>query len=225
MAERLGVDVEISLEGLHEYLQKIGWGPPPEMLARLATACRSNGLLPILAERLGHHVHDQGLAVFVLRQEAIARGFKDQIVHMIEQSGFEVLATRALTPIEIEFAAARTRGGNWEAGRPFSISGGPPAVCVVAYDRSPVSLNRRQRRKFPKRTNARIFVKETIRDAIIAQLPTNEDFNALHSSDNAPEAWHLIEVLAPELVEPIQARIRQIHGATALSEPMLLRAA
>jgi hypothetical protein len=195
------------------------------MLARLATACRSNRLLPILAERLGQHVHDQGLTVFVLRQEAVARGFQDQVVRMIAESGFEIMATRALSPTDIEFAAARTRGGNWEAGRPFSISGGPPAVCIVAYDRQPKSLNRRQRRKFPKRTNARIFVKETIRDAIIAQLPPGEDFNALHSSDNAPEAWHLIEVLAPDCVEPIQERLRQIHGAAAPPELALRRAA
>jgi hypothetical protein len=36
---------------------------------------------------------------------------------------------------------------------------------VVAYDRNPQPLNRRQRRKFSQRTNARIFVKELIRES------------------------------------------------------------
>jgi hypothetical protein len=224
MANRLGINVEISLEGLHTYLQQSGWGPPPEMLARLAAAGKSNQWLKSLSERLAPHVHDQGLAVFVLRAEAIRRGFQDQIVRRICQSGFEILAVRKLTEDETIHAAARTRGGNWEAGRPFSISGGPPAAAVVAYDHAPLGLNRQQRRKFPKRTNARIFAKETIRDAIIAQLPAGEDFNALHSSDHAAEAWHLIEVLAPELVDQIRAKLAEIHGA-ASAKPVFRAAA
>jgi hypothetical protein len=223
MANRLGIDVEISLEGLHAYLQQSGWGPPPEMLARLAAAGKSNQWLKTLAERLAPHVHDQGLAVFVLRAETIRRGFQDQIIRMIRDSGFEILAVRALSEDETIHAAARTRGGNWEAGRPFSISGGRPAAAVVAYDHAPLRLNRQQRSKFPKRTNARIFAKETIRDAIIEQLPRGEDFNALHSSDHAAEAWHLIEVLAPELVDQVRARLAKIHSGA--SHPVVDRRA
>ena len=46
------------------------------MLARLAVACRRNKWLQTLAGRLDEHVHDQGLAVFVLRQEAVQRAFE-----------------------------------------------------------------------------------------------------------------------------------------------------
>jgi hypothetical protein len=224
MAKRLGIEAEISLEGLHAYLQESGWGPSPEILARLARAGKSNKWLKLLAERLAPHVHDQGLTVFVLREEAVRRGFTNKIVGMIRASGFAVLATRTLSPDEIAFAAARTRGGNWEAGRPYRRTGGAPAAAVVAYDHAPIPLNRRQRRKFPKRTNARVFAKEAIRDAIIAELPPDEGFNALHSSDHAAEAWHLIEVLAPELVDTIRARLAEIHG-TAPVERALRRAA
>ena len=150
--------------------------------------------------------------MFVLREETVRRGFTERIVGMIRDNGFEILATRTLDAEEIEFAAARTRGGNWEAGRPFSLSGGRPAAAVIAYDHAPIRPNRRQRRKFPKRTNARIFAKEAIRDAIIAELPPGEDFNALHSSDHAAEAWHLIEILAPGLTDTIRAKLAEIHG-------------
>jgi hypothetical protein len=225
MARRLCIDVEISLEGLHSYLQQSGWGPSSELLARLARAGTSNQWLKLLAERLDPHVHDQGLTVFVLREETVRRGLTDRIVGMIRASGFEVLATRMLSPEEIEYAAARTRGGNWEAGRPYNRSGGAPAAAVIAFDHAPIPLNRRQRRKFPKRTNARIFAKEAIRDAIIAELPPGEGFNALHSSDHAAEAWHLVEVLAPELVDTIRARLAGIHGDAATSSLALRRAA
>ncbi|MEX2091371.1 MAG: hypothetical protein WD971_01775 [Pirellulales bacterium] len=224
MAQQLRIDVDVSLEGLHSYLQQSGWGPSPELLARLARAGKSNKWLKLLAEQLDSHVHDQGLTVFVLREEAVRRGFTHKIVGMIRESGFEILTTRMLAPDEIEYAAARTRGGNWEAGRPYGVSGGAPAAAVVAYDHAPIPLNRRQQRKFPKRTNARIFAKEAIRDAIIAALPPSEGFNALHSSDHAAEAWHLIEVLAPDLTDTIRVKIAEIHGV-APPERALRRAA
>lgn len=225
MAKRLWIDVEVSLEGLHSYLQKTGWGPSPETLARLARAGRSNRWLQVFLEKLAPHLNDQGLAVFVLREETVRRGFTNQIISMIRDQGFEILATHMLSPEETEFAAARTRGGNWEAGRPYKVSGGAPAACVVAYDHAPIRPSWKQRRKFPKRTNARIFAKEQIRDAIIAELPPDEAFNALHSSDHAAEAWHLIEVLAPELTEQIRSKLAEIHGHAAEARKEVRRAA
>jgi len=211
MADELGIHVDISLPGLHDYLQASGWGPSPEMLARLAVVHRSNRWLKSIAGGLAPHVRDEGLAVFVLREEAVRRGFQDQIVDLLQQDGFEVLATRVLSASQRKFSAARTRGGNWLAGKDFDRSGGVPAAAVVVYDREPIPLTRRQLRRFPKRTNARIFAKERIRDAIIAQLPASQGFNALHSSDNAAEAWHLIEVLAPELLDEVRAHLRRMH--------------
>jgi nucleoside diphosphate kinase len=225
MAKRLWIDAEVSLEGLHGYLQKTGWGPSSEMLSRLARAGKSNPWLKGLSDQLAPHVNDQGLAVFVLREETVRRGLTNRIVSMIRDCGFEVLATRMLAPEEIEYAAARTRGGNWEAGKPFELTGGPPAAAVVAYDRAPIAPNRRQRRKFPKRTNARIFAKEKIRDAIIAELQPGERFNALHSSDHAAEAWHLIEILAPELTDTIRDRLAEIHGVKSREQAEARRAA
>ncbi len=215
MAQRLSIDVEMSLAGLHAYLQRSGWGPSPEMLARLAVACSKSTWLQLLSKRLARHLDDQGLAVFILRQEAVRQGFQEETIDMIRQSGFEVLAAKNLSPDEVEFAAARVRGGNWDAGGPFDLSGGEPAVAVIAYDRDPQLLTWKQRRRFPKRTNARIFVKEAIREAIIAKLPRGQSFNALHSSDNAPEAWHMIEILTPELVDDIRNRISHDQNSTA----------
>lgn len=210
MATDLGIDVEISLEGLHAYLQENGWGPAPDLLARLAAACPRNRWLQLLAKRLTPEIQDQGLSVFVLRQEAVRRGYQDTMLKMIEQSGFKILAVKALSPAEVQYAAARSRGGNWSIG-PYSFSGGPPAVAVVAYDPNPIPPNRKQRRKYPLRTNARIFIKDEIRDFVQAESPRAEQFNALHSSDHAAEAWHLIETMAPEMMEEIRSRLNLIR--------------
>jgi hypothetical protein len=223
MAANLSIEVENSLEGLHRYLQETGWGPPPEMLARLAVADRRSEWLQLLARQLPVHVNDQGLAVFVLRQEAVRGGFQQQIVEMVGQNGFEVLAVRTLADDEVAHVAARTRGGNWIEEGPFDRPGGDPAATVIAYDHQPIPPSRKQRRRFPNRTNARLFAKESIRDAIVAQLPRGESFNALHSSDHAAEAWHLIEVLAPDLLDTVRTQVAQMH---AQAEPdKMLRAA
>jgi hypothetical protein len=182
------------------------------MLARLAAACWRNPWLQLLSQRLERHVNDQGLAVFVLRQEAVKHGFEDQILKLITEKGFEVIAAKPLAADEVAHVAARTRGGNWVEEGPFDLPGGDPAVTVVAYDRHPIPPTRKQRRRFRHRTNARLFAKEAIRDAIVAQLPKGKSFNALHSSDHAAEAWHLIEVLAPELLETVRARLHEIYA-------------
>jgi hypothetical protein len=225
MAAELGIDVDVTFEDLHAYLEETGWAPSPEMLARLAAATRSNRWVQELARRVPAHVRDEGLAVFVLRQEAVRHGFQSEIVRMIREHGFELLAVHRLAADEIEHAAARCRGGNWVEEGPFDVPSGGPATVVVAYDAHPLPLSRRQRRKFSQRTNARIFVKELIRDAVIAQLPPGRSFNALHSSDHAAEAWHLIEVLAPHLLGPVRARLCEIHGAAPAVTPSLHQAA
>ncbi len=209
MATQLGIDVEISLEGLHRYLQQTGWGPSDEMLARLAIACWRNPWLQTLASRLEGHIHDQGLAVFVVRREAVDRGLLEQITDMVEVGGFEILQTKKLSEEMIRTGASQTRGGNWKLEGPFDISGGPPAAVIVAYDHQPLPLTAKQSRKFTTRTNARLFVKEKIRDVLCEQLPSGERFNALHSSDHAADALHLIETLVPELMDDIVSRLTE----------------
>ncbi len=74
----------------------------------------SNPWLQWLAAQFDPHVHDQGLAVFVLREETVRRGLTKRLVALIRKACFAA-ATRLLADDEIEHVAARTRGGDWEA--------------------------------------------------------------------------------------------------------------
>lgn len=202
MARNLGVSATITLEGLREYLDKVGWGPSPDMLMRLAANATKNKWLAHLTANLEHDARDPGLVVFVIRREGVRRGFQQQIINMIMRAGFEILATKTLSPQEVEYSAQRTRGGNWGKGF-YKQSGGPPAMCVVAYDAHPIKPTRKQLKKYPQVVNARQFIKDEIRDAIIAQLPPEEECNVVHSSDYGGEAWYFLEVYAPEMVEAL----------------------
>jgi hypothetical protein len=211
MAGKLGARVEITLEGLHEYLGQVGWAPAPDMLSRLAANAPKNKWLAHLSDQLHPETQDAGLTVFCIRQKVVERGFTGQIVGLLVNGGWQIVANKHLSPAEIEFTAKRTRGGNWGKGF-WKTSSGPPAVIVVAYDGNPLAPSRAQLKKYPQVTNARLFMKESIRATINAQLPPEEECNALHSTDYGGEAWHFIEVYMPEQLEAIRGRLAELNG-------------
>lgn len=222
MARKLGAEVEVTLEGLHEYLTRVGWAPQPDMLTRLAANAPKNRWLQHLAAQLHPEDQDAGLAVFCIRQKVVERGFADRIVTMLQDGGWQVLAVKRLTDEEIAYTAKRTRGGNWGKGF-WKTSSGPPAVIVVAYDQQPIKPTRTQLKKYPQVANARLFVKEPIRAAINAELPPEEECNALHSTDYGGEAWYFIDVYMPEQTAAIRQQIAEL--GKGVETPLLRRAA
>lgn len=222
MARKLGATVEITLEGLHEYLSKVGWAPQPDMLTRLAANAPKNRWLQHLAAQLHPEAQDAGLAVFCIRQKVVERGFTDRIIAMLKEGGWQVLAEKRLTDEEINYTAKRTRGGNWGKGF-WKTSSGPPAVIVVAYDQNPIKPTRSQLKKYPQVTNARLFIKERIRATVNAELPPEEECNALHSTDYGGEAWYFIDVYMPEQLQAIREQVACLSAAE--QAPQTLRRA
>jgi hypothetical protein len=211
MAGRLGIDVEISLQGLHEYLERQKIGPSPDFIVRMAASAPRNRWLAHLAKAAdGDVTVDPGLVVFVIRQSAVDAGVAGAIEGMIEQHGFVPLARKELSAAEIALGAACTRGGNWGPG-PRDHLGGPPAILIISYDPSPLHPTRAQRKRFPRVTNARTLAKEQIRQEINRRIAPRHPINGLHSSDYGAEAHHFMSVFAPELVQIINARIANLR--------------
>ncbi|MEX2115096.1 MAG: hypothetical protein WD845_18015, partial [Pirellulales bacterium] len=217
MARRLSIDSPITLADLDGYLDRRGWRPPHDMLVRLSR--RNPWIHSLLKER--HQVdEDRGLAVFVLRQKALERGGIDKARTLIERHGFGVLRADVL-PSEALLPVARSiRGGNWGPG-PWPNSGGPPAALVVAYDMNPQEPTRRQRKKFPFLSNARLLCKDKIRDAFNEGLPPHEHCNAIHSSDNGREALDYLRVMLPDAVPDVRAQVERLRGSFRTDEPVL----
>jgi hypothetical protein len=221
MANELGIEVEISLGGLHAYLQEQGWSPPPDWIARLATSAPHDRWLAELAASHGAlPTMDRRFTVFVIRQSAVDEGVHERVISMIEDHGFVTLARKTLTPQEIEYGAPRTRGGNWGLG-PKDHVGGMPAIIVAAYDPQPLRSTRAQRKRYPHVVNARNFVKEDIRRQINREIAPRHPINGLHSSDYGGEAHHFLHTFAPELVEVVQEKIDVLRGR---SEPRRMAA-
>jgi hypothetical protein len=212
MAGELGIDAEISLHGLHAYLQRQQWAPPDDLLLRLAIGSPGNRWLAELATRVdGVPTMDPGLAVFVVRQSAVDAGVHEKIISTIERRGFMTLARKTLTSEEIRFGAPRTRGGNWGPG-PKDHLGGAPAILLAAYDPKPLRPTRAQHKRFPLVSNARTLIKEEIRREINREIAPRHPINGVHSSDYGAEAHHFLQMFAPELLPVIHQRIAASRG-------------
>ncbi len=214
LARKLNIDVELTLEGLHEYLGTVGWAPRPDMLARMAAHYSRNPWLKTLSGKLGSEVNDKSLTVFCIRQKAVELGFADQIIEMLKRGGWEIVATKKLSAEESRHTAVHLRGGTWDKGV-FKTSGGPPSVIVVVYDSQPIKPTRAQRRKDPNIVNARQLIKYEVRKTINAQVPRDEEFTR-HSLDGF---WRRGVVLPGAL----HARAARRYQSRSCATPRVVR--
>jgi hypothetical protein len=213
MAARLGIDVEISLPGLHDYLQRQRIGPSPDFIVRMAASSPKNRWLAHLARQVEGDIRvDPGLVVWVIRESAVDAGVDAKIEAMIEGHGFIPLVKKRLSRAEMALGAACTRGGNWGPG-PKDHLGGPPVIVLATFDPNPLRPTRSQRKRFPRVTNARTLVKEEIRRKMNELIAPAHPINGVHSSDYGAEAHHFLSVFAPELVPEINQRIAELRRA------------
>jgi hypothetical protein len=216
MAAALGIDVDISLKGLHAYLQKRHWSPPPDWLARLAESAPHDRWWAELVASCGDHPSlDHRFTVFVIRQSAVDAGVHERIISLIEQHGFITLAQKTLAPAEVDYGARRTRDGNWYTPGPRDHVGGPPAMILATYDPQPIEPTRAQLKRWPHLANARTLVKEEIRLQINREIAPRHPINGVHSSDFGAEAHLFLQSFAPELVDEVQAKIATLRGGRA----------
>jgi hypothetical protein len=180
------------------------------MLARMAAHYSRNPWLKTLSGKLGSEVNDRSLTVFCIRQKAVEHGFGDQIIGMLQRGGWRIVTIKKLAPEESRHTAMHLRGGTWDKGV-FKTSGGPPSIIVVVYDAQPIKPTRAQRRKDPNIVNARQLIKYEVRKTINAQVPQEEEFSAIHSTDFGGEAWYCLELCMPERLDDIRVAIAQLR--------------
>jgi len=205
LANKLGVSLPDTLEGLDDYLAREGWQPPRDTLRRLS------GSNPWIQKRFlaqeSASVDPPEPAVFFVREKASSVLSTEEILAVLRHLGFEVLAVRKLDSAARRRCAAQTRGGNWSQG-PFPASGGGPDVAIVAVHYAPQPTKPSLRSRYPNLTNAdTLEAKLRIRDLVIARVEVSGEFNALHSSDNESEAMEYLELAVPEEADALRAEI------------------
>lgn len=205
MARSLGLDIEITLEGLNEYLHSRGLRPNLDTLGRFAP---SNAWVRQYAAALAKE-NDVGVGVcnFYIRQRALELGYQENIIQRLQAEGFSVLTSLVLTEAQRELLASTVRGGNWSRG-PWPKSGGKPAMLVVAFDPDPISPPERTLQRHPSLDNARVLsIKKRIRTELSDRLPVDDRCNLLHSSDNGAEAVECLKTVIPGEVSSLLDKV------------------
>ena len=192
-----------SLVEVDDFMARHGWRPPLDMLERIG--CWN----PWIADKLraeGNWLGAErpGLTVFYIRQAAIEQGKAAAILGVLGEVGFSMLPVPELDAEQLQAVADEVRGGNWGKG-PFPSSGGVPALVVAAFDPAPIVPDAAMLEQFPLLDNARIqLAKRAVREAVQAGLPRNARYNAMHSTDNAVQAWRAVREHWPDHVETLR---------------------
>lgn len=213
LAKELRMPVAIDMESLDACLALHGWRPPADMLARLALRN------PWIHDHLFSNTPEvepryRGIAVYLLREQALGIANAGQVEDQLAREGFEVLQAVTLPEPRRREVALRLRGGNWGRG-PWPNSGGLPARVIVAFDPRPTPVDTRMRARYPLLGNSRILAaKARVRDHLMRDVPAGSKFNPLHSSDNDVQAWEYLEILIPDRV----AGFREIVAARNAGE-------
>lgn len=215
LATECSLSVSMTLEGLDGYLAERGLRPPVDTLDKLST---SNSWLRGHMEKLFGPADGgmPGLAVFVLRERA--QHLLGRLCTELSREGLEPLETVHLSAEAVERVRSRVRGGNWGKG-PWAVSGGGPAVFVVAYDmRMSVVVGGTE--PSPERvTDAKLAIRQRLLDA---EESEEGQYNPLHSSDDPRQALDYLELLHdPDIVGRLQHRITAVREQMAFPYPVV----
>lgn len=217
LLEKLGDTLRIDLPkpytllGLHQYLQQQEWGMPYDLMVRWP---KEKEWMRYLAEQEEEFFRpyaesDPDLIIFMLRSDATeSQEICDATIALIAEQ-FSILRTVQLDEAMTSRTLRSTRGGNWmENNGTETIS---PTVALVCRDNTPeiFAQNDPRRKKYPLISNAKVLLKNEIRDTINQQFPGNGHKRiVLHASDNAMEAQHHLQAVYGEHYPSICKELR-----------------
>lgn len=205
LALNLGIEVEVTVAGLFEWLKKERFTPAEDTLTKLVMNMPE---LSILQSRLFSDARGGEVLVYLVRERLMQERLLDDFKSFLEDKyQFDLLDVRILSTEEKEICTTQIRGGNWGKG-PFKSSGGPPVALVVAYDYHPKPLSENEQKKQPRTTNRNsLNAKYGYRERLFNLISSKDNYNGVHSADNEQDAWFYITLLGDDYRDRISAEV------------------
>jgi len=220
LAAKAGITLrDVTLEGLDECLDSMGWRPTRDALEKLsAKNAWVRKYFFDAEEKLPAWWH--GLSLYFIREEGMP--YLEAIREVINNlSGFCIVDELSLSGDAKEMITKNIRGGNWGKG-PYPKSGGLPAHIFILYDCHPVEPNAELRANHPGLTNGRAFaLKNKIRDVANRDKGRGEHRNIVHSTDNAAQARDALAMVMPDALPEIEAKIRGLSHSFETPYPVV----
>ena len=213
-ARKLGINIDINMEALDNYLYREGWRPLVDTMAKISVHNRW-ALKRFFSKR---SVKELGLGVFILRGRALQLNLSDSIVAAIKKEGFLIVKRKRFNEQEQKRASRFLRGGDWLDGY---VTGEKelffPKEAVVVMDL--YFLHAAGRGINLGNYNRLKFLKEKIRTKL-----DQDTVGLLHSTDNTDEAWEYIKVCFPQEHKSIKQDVDKIYSEfrPSLSEKIRL---
>lgn len=206
-ADKLGIEVDVTVKGLYEWLKNEGFAPANDTLTKLVEHRPELSMLEI---PLSSDVRGGELLVFIVRERLHKDGLINNFKSFLESEySFDIIDVRMLSAQEQANSALQIRGGKWDKG-PFKYSGGKPSAFVVAYDYHPQPFNSADQKKQIRMTNRHnMEAKYAFRDLIRNLVLIKGDYNGVHSADNEPDAWFYISILGEDYHQQILQEIER----------------
>lgn len=202
---KLGLDIEITVQGIYNWLNEQNFAPADDTLAKLVELKPE---LSFMQKSLYSDARGGELLVYLVRERLFNDGFLPDFKAFLEDKfQFDVIDVRILNPAEKNLCTRQIRGGKWDKG-PYQNSGGPPAVFVVAFDYHPWPLDSEEARKQTRMTNRNNpNAKYDFRNLINSSTNLNGKYNGVHSADNELDAWFYISQLGQAYHKKIQEEV------------------
>jgi len=208
MAKDLGIDIKITLESLDEYLEKEGWRPKLDTLAKIAP--RNKWVWKRFFS--GEPSEEIGLGVFIIKKKAFELGVTGFILKEISgHEGFRVLRTKKLNEDEVMDIANSLRGGVW-SDKSDGNNDFLPAMAVLVLD---TNITKSHKMNIPHHSNDKGIV--ILKKKVLRRKFDNGKVSLIHSTDNTSEAWEYIPVCFKEELEDVKKEISKARNEIHLS--------
>jgi len=209
LADKVDIELELTLEALERVLADAGWVPKLDTLAAIAR----------LNTWVRWHYFDSreileiGLSVVILKTIARKNNWIDSIEKDFELQDFEILCHKTFTDTEQAEMSKILRGGNWHSSTGNLEDYLPHSVYILLDKRhkSPTTA-------MPGRKEARVrMLKTYLRQKYD---PSLDSF--IHATDDTDQSWEYIRDIYADETPAIKELISQKVGQTPQSKKDML---
>ena len=215
MAEKLGLKIDMTMEGIDEYLHSEGWRPKTDTLANKMR--ENTWIKKRFFSNASKQTPEIGLGVFIIKEKAVQANLADNILREITKNGkFLIFKTKKIVGEEQRLVADQLRSGFWTESLDLGqVNNFLPALAVVILNWRLLYFSKNNAGNKTSVAMAMAEIKDL--KSKIRKLFDTEKTSLVHSTDTSSEGWEYIDACFPGEASEIRKEIELIRNNLELS--------